>query len=544
MESKRAPNKSLFIVFVLLGAFFFAAKAAAPAHGKQRLRELAVFPTLSMRCAFQVKMDGSIWWLSDGATLTDDISALKQELKQDPDDVRKLLKLGYLLGQNNQTNESTRAFDYARVVCKSRLASRPQDGVLLTEFGKALLELGKMEEAESVYRKAVAVDSNQWQCWAGLSDFLQQDAYNTLMAGYAPILNSNLTTKALLDYHPPGNALKDSQALQAEGTRCMERAMVLATNDPEAFIQHAGYVGSCRMYDAWLHHFVDGAAMDAKAMWPTTFSPEAAQDLRKAADLSPNDPLLIGAAAFLDFACNVMEPSVGKPQLDKVPDSTGRHMNEALARLQKFSESSDNKIAARALRDIVMIKLMMLKHEDPSFAELAHRAVKLDPTSDEAWNLWLGLAGPDASPTELVSMSEARLKQKDSAFNHLILGKALVKNSKWDEAEAEAETVLLLDPNNITARLMQEAIVIRQSTNDDSLNAAASPINSLQTLLAQLPEGDEKQTHVREFTLNYAIICGLLSEDEYHQKAKTIINDFISKQPDDEDARKIREALE
>lgn len=524
------PNKSgIFVAFILLAASCVLANAAAPAHGKQRLRELAVLPSVALQCNFKVDIDGNTWRISDGSGLPDDIAALKQELKQDPDNLEKLLNLAYFYGLNRQTNESGRTWDYARAVCRSRLTSRPNDGLLLVDLGKALCGLNKYDEAESVYRKAVTVASNQWQCWSALGDFLQHHAYSIVVSVQKPA----------------GEDLKRAEAWHDEGARCMVRAMALATNEANAFIQHAGYAGECSLYDAYLHHFRDGTLVDARTMmrqWGI-FSPEAVADLRKAADLSPQNPELLGVAAFFDFSSGVVKANPDKPDPDNAADSSRRYVHQVLERLQKLSEHSDNKTASKALQTIAMLNLMM-KNTDPSFVEVAHRAVKLDPTREDAWNLWMGLAAEHATEDELVSISESRLKQKDSALNHLLLGKMFARQSKWDQAEAEAESALLLEPNNVPARLMQVAIIIRQSTDDASLNAAAAPINALQTLLAQLPEGDDKQARIREYTLNFVIVCGLLTEEQYHQKAKSVINDFIAQHPDDEDAPKIREALE
>ena len=74
-----------------------------------------------------------------------------------------------------------------------------------------------------------------------------------------------------------------------------------------------------------------------------------------------------------------------------------------------------------------------------------------------------------ASLDELQAMCEARLKQKDSARNHLILGKLFTKQSKWDNATTQTYAALKLEPDNINAHLMQLALLLRQSTDDQSL---------------------------------------------------------------------------
>jgi len=201
--------------------------------------------------------DGSLWWITDGTTLKEQVEISRSDLKADPRNVKKLLRCGYFLSLNAQTNESKAIFKEAEKLCKDRLALNPSDGLLLTELGKALEEMGRFEEAESTYRKSVSVASNQWQCWAGLGYFLQQSSYNTLIPDRfsREIETSYTPSQESLDYRPAGEALKKAEAQSKEAAICFDRALGLAKNEPDAFMEFAGFTTIETREKAWLRHF-------------------------------------------------------------------------------------------------------------------------------------------------------------------------------------------------------------------------------------------------------------------------------------------------
>jgi len=117
----------------------------------------------------------------------------------------------------------------------------------LTELGDALHALDKDEEAESVYRKATLVSSNEWRCWVRLGTFLECEPFRQLfpdnLRGQA-FPSGQMPSQEVLDYRPLPEALKKSEASLAEASRCFDRAMALvqSTNQPQLAIDWANLV--------------------------------------------------------------------------------------------------------------------------------------------------------------------------------------------------------------------------------------------------------------------------------------------------------------
>jgi tetratricopeptide (TPR) repeat protein len=218
-------------------------QGAAPPHGKARLRELAVFPTFKLTLGYNFDFAGREWRISDGRSLADEISGLREALQQSPDDLDRILRLAYLLERNEQTNESRLCDQKAEQLCRKRIAVRPQDGLLLVELGEALNRLDKTAEAESVLRKSTLISSNDWRSWASLGFFLESQSYQMLVpqdshshAGPSPDL-----LEAVRDYRPSLDALKTSEEHSHEAARCFGRAVALGNQQPEFWLEHAGY---------------------------------------------------------------------------------------------------------------------------------------------------------------------------------------------------------------------------------------------------------------------------------------------------------------
>src|SRR6185503_18149230 len=106
--------------------------------------------------------------------------------------------------------------------------------------GDALHNLGNNIEAESVYRRATLVSSNQWKCWAGLGTFLGDRAYNVLMPKGAGERSppASLRMLPLADSQAP-ETLAASEAMRKESEKCFDRAVSLAPKEVDVFLARA-----------------------------------------------------------------------------------------------------------------------------------------------------------------------------------------------------------------------------------------------------------------------------------------------------------------
>ncbi|HZV35065.1 MAG TPA: hypothetical protein VFB72_10875 [Verrucomicrobiae bacterium] len=270
-------------------------------------------------------------------------------------------------------------------------------------------------------------------------------------------------------------------------------------------------------------------------------SDETIDALRKAADLKPKDPKLSALIAF--SLCIKWFSETRQTNIDLMPEKTRQCVHLCMDRLEKLSQEPDKETAAEALHNLAMLIFVSGGPRDKAL-DCARRAVSLDPKLEMAWEMVLGFS-EKTSPDELSRLCESRLRTKESARNHLLLAKSLTNLSKWDRVEAEANAALKSEPDNIIAEMVLAALKIRLSTDDESLAQAYPLLTKATELYQKLPDGDpEALKRWRELTLNDIICNGLLSDEQSQKEARKSINDFISQYPDDEDARKIREALE
>jgi len=93
-----------FVAFIFACAF--SANATMPPRGADQLRELVVFPEINVTFDFGMSSQGNETVVNNNLDLSTEISRLRGELKQQPNNIKNLLQLGNLLDNNDQTNEA------------------------------------------------------------------------------------------------------------------------------------------------------------------------------------------------------------------------------------------------------------------------------------------------------------------------------------------------------------------------------------------------------------------------------------------------------
>jgi hypothetical protein len=145
--------------------------------------------------------------------------------------------------------------------------------------------------------------------------------------------------------------------------------------------------------------------------------------------------------------------------------------------------------------------------------------------------------------SDALDICESRLKASDTAWNHLLLASCWRKRQEWDKCRAEAEAALKLEPDNLAARLTIVALLIRLSTNNDSLRALPDQLNSVSGILEKSTGTDEDKERYREFALN-SILGKVLWNYPDVAGVRDFLDQFSKMFPNDEDAAKIEAALQ
>mgnify|MGYP001547303393 CR=1 FL=1 len=159
-----------FLTLIFFAATFFL-HAAAPPRGDERLRELVVFPGLDSSFHWNITCENNEYVITGDRDLPGVIAEQREKLKKQPDDVKQLMHLAYLLDTHDETNEAQLFYQKAEQLCRDKAAANPRDGLSLVELGKALAAADKNAEAESTFRRATLVASNEWKYWVNLGVF-------------------------------------------------------------------------------------------------------------------------------------------------------------------------------------------------------------------------------------------------------------------------------------------------------------------------------------------------------------------------------------
>jgi tetratricopeptide (TPR) repeat protein len=279
--------KSFFAAVIL--AAIFTAHAAAPPRGGDRLRELVVFPEIGFNFNFGRKTEGCYWVINENVPLAENIFRRRVESNQQPEDIKRLLRLGYALDDDDETNEAQSCYLKAEQLCRKKLEVNPQDGLTMIDLGEALHELDKNEEAENFYRRATLVTSNEWRCWVGLGNYLANN-YNLLYPRGSrgqELLAAVMSAQDFSGYQPTSEALNRLETEGYEAAHCYEHALAIAPREPELYFQRAGYSTATNIAGCLIRHYRDKEAIDPKAWLLAFFCDQAVANLQQAAELSP-----------------------------------------------------------------------------------------------------------------------------------------------------------------------------------------------------------------------------------------------------------------
>ncbi len=515
--------------------------AAAPPSGSPRLRDLVVFPRIAAAYNYGLNLFGDRWAVSVNANGSE-ISGLRDNLSRQPGDAESLLKLGALLEYQNDAGEVRDCYQQAEAICRKRAAANPENGGNLDNLAEALWGQGKDEEAESLYRRATLVSSNDWQCWARLGNFLSFHQLNSVLPENfrdQPVVGQP-PAREILDYRPSESALSEAEDSLREGGRCFDRAVALAPKEAQVYVQRAGYLTASNWESCLFSHWRNNGPSNPDA-WLSFLSAGTIANLEKAAALDPNNSDAIALPAYFEWVQNGTEAKAGPENFDALPPESRRLILGALGRLTDCAQDPDKKAAAKAFELLGFLNWTM---KDPQSAAVNfQRAILLDPSRERSWDLLLLSLQADHADIPFRAVCEARLKFNDTARNHLLLARACVAQEKWNEAQAQSQLAADADTNNATAPLFQVALALKRDLAPDDLSQIQDQLNDISGLIGRMTPGPAAWMRWRELSLDSAIFYGLENTADSQRAALGCLAQVMKYYPTDETARNILEAL-
>lgn len=495
-------HRSTVTAWLLAGALGVATllRAAAPAGGKERLRQLVRLPRLSFDLGFAFDPLRGMVLPPNLLELNREIAKLRPSLEEDAANAAGYARLAQLYAEAGRTLDARRARAKAVSLYRQQGIEQSSDALKLAAFGVVLLGTDEIEEAERVLRRAVNLAPNEWRTLSGLARCLTVKAMVALgprpgsrpeTAWIAMLLMDALTDK-------PSQAQTDA-AEQAtdEAVALYGRAIALEPKDPEPYVGRAGALTlrSCLQFlkEPTAGSAEPGGMRFARALYPATALP----DMRAAARYAPRDPLRIGIAAwyevstaFLERGTFPLEHLATGESWTNLPDSARQAVREAMARLEDLGQGTEKAAAAAALEMLAALQAYVVS--DPRGAEASlRRAVALDPQRSSAWDLLVFVLVTSQRPADLLAVCEARMKEEESARNRLLVAKAQEQLGHWDDVFAEVRTLQRRYPEDFYAQLALAAALLRNATDPAAFEQPAQLLAKAEKLAGDSPSRDQ-----------------------------------------------------
>jgi tetratricopeptide (TPR) repeat protein len=312
-----------------------------------------------------------------------------------------------------------------------------------------------------------------------------------------------------------------------EAGACYDKAMAFAPGEADIYRQR----GLHRTLQNYLLDQIREAAGEQKLQTEVLsdyFSMESLADLRQASALNPRDFHLIGNLALYEIyginARTGRKGLGGEFGWATLPDGSQQSLRSAITRLENLSQDSDAKVAAGALEMLGILQGPIL-HESSSCVANLQRALALDPSREQAWELASGMLAKQGNYQDLLSLCEGRLKQKDSTRGHVLMAKAYEKLARWEEAEEEIVMALKAAPNDFTANLSLAALLLKRSDTPEILGEAGTWLQRCDKILSDLPPQQKNRQQVIEYSLTQGIFLALSDEVEMARKWISTVQD-------------------
>jgi tetratricopeptide (TPR) repeat protein len=466
-------------------------------------------------------------------------------MEGDGRDAPRYQRLGALYYDLADSAQARQAWLRAVELYRRQGAEQSDNATLLVGLGEVLGALGRAEEAERLLRKAVKVAPGDWRPQAALGRFLASQTVVAIALDAHRALDSSAiaaaggqSAEARLE---PAQAEK-GRKLIAEALACQDRAVEFAPQEVEPYISRAG----ARCVHAALNAVLAAAggdeSQDTRA-WTKFLAPAALSDLQTAVRLNGRDFRLLAAAALYEVFLAAGEHGLARMEdlargavWGLLPDGTRQSVRKAMDRLEDLTQGSEARPAAGALEALGILQYLVVRDLRGAESSL-RRAVALDPAREQAWETLILLLALSDRPAELLPVCEARLKQRDTAHNRVLVAKACEQLNLQDRTLAEGEAAQRRYPDDLTANLALVAALLKYNSEPVVLLRAAQLLSKAEQLLGASASRDE--------LVNVLVIRGLFfGLADRPDDARAHLRKGLELDPDHPQAREALELLE
>ncbi len=526
-------------VIALAIAAILTGKATSQTVDKEKLRKAAKMPSIETMFFAGVNCTGKFTFAADKSDPRSEIDKLKTTLKGDASDAPRYYRLGRQYDElDNAETEAKECFAKAVSLYCEQLQKQPADAALLAEYALALTADNKAAEAEALLRQTIAATPQAWQCWHTLGVLLDHKRHRILLdAPKRGWKGKGGCVALILQQKPSPERVQKWRDLQQEVEECFDKAVSLA---PGEALPYAGRAA----HRICVGQILCGLRMLAGEEGPTpfdsSFPPACVADLRKAAELQPDDYRAVTMAIFSEVFPALSRQlstidATKKSALQCLSEKERYSLRVALGRLEKISQGQDARAAAGAL-EVQGMLYAWITRDTAQAVTCLERAVLLDPSRDNAWELLQATLAELGAHDRTLKAANDRVRYRDSAHNRYCLARAHIDLGQLDKAEEQLRLALKLEPTDFRASLGLAAILLKRSDDPRVLDEVSSAMGVAWKALGESPSSSQ----LAEFKVTAAIYLALRGELD---RASEQLNDLLEEDPENKPAKEALRAL-
>lgn len=422
------------------------ALAAVPPSALERLQQLARLPQIEFRTGVEFHPVRGYGLMMTGGVSRREVEALDRRLKDSPGDPAPYVALADLLTEAGNRRAGEALLARAAELCRQLGAEDTADAERLVTCAEVLWRLGRWAEAERALRRAVQAAPQQWRPAAGLARVLSARALSLVCPGVTDLHTRwGTETPGRADFTGPADpaAAETARQWMREARTLAELAVSLDPAQADAYRTRATVQANHRLLEVRL---MPRESEDDPAPWLSAiFHPDARADLRRVAELEPDNPEAHGTLALWEVLTSAGHPLaaalddlLNRRLWPGLPEQARASVRAALAQLDRLGQDAEPPRASVALATAGLLQFFLMDDTTGGLASL-RRAVTLDPDNDRAWETLTFALAFAREHAELLTVCRRRLELRDGPRLRLLLAKALEKTRQFEAMLDAAE---------------------------------------------------------------------------------------------------------
>ncbi len=338
--------------------------------------------------------------------------------------------------------------------------------------------------------------------------------------------------QALCEGRITADGVRKATRLINESLDCYNKSIQLNPQYSYAYIQRASHRMADQTCVQVLLNTLDKKPSNALSL---VLAPENLADLQQACRLCPsNVGLQTTFAVYLMMSDARAKNANGDPTTGlgtAVSETSRAAIRESHSCLESLTKLASAKSAAAAYEGLGIIDFILDGASSDAEKHFRH-AVRLDPTSDLAWDWLVGMCLDMKRNDDILAVCAERVKATDTVRNRYLLAKAHWRLDHLDKADEQLRLILKRDPKNFLASAGMAAVMLRR---DDS--ATADEFLHRAEILAT----NDIPAEQRADLYSLFAIRALLAHD--HDTAELYLKQAFKLDPDNKNAKAVHGAL-